>query len=64
MEGFDVLKKMKKLKPGVPVIILTGLGYDKEQIDKALSLGASGYVSKAMPVEQTIAAIKNALARK
>ncbi|MCX5715803.1 MAG: response regulator [Candidatus Omnitrophica bacterium] len=64
MKGFDVLKNMKALKPKVPVVILTGLGYDKEQVDEALKLGASGYVGKAMPVEQTISAIKNVLAKK
>lgn len=64
MDGFEVLKSMKELKPAVPVVILTGMGSDKEHIDMALKLGASGYVSKAMPVKQTISAIRNILIQK
>lgn len=64
MDGFDVLKEMKGLKPAVPVVILTGLGYEKERVEKALKLGASGYISKAMPVKQTISEIKKVLGRK
>lgn len=61
MDGFDVLKKLKELKPAVPVVMLTGLGYEKDQIEKALGLGAVGYVSKDMPVKDVIAKIKAVL---
>ena len=64
VDGFEVLKQMKTLKPGVPVVILTGLGYEKEQVDKAVKLGASGYVGKAMPVGSVISAINRALRQK
>ncbi len=63
MDGFVVLKKLKELKPNVPVVILTCLGYEKDQIEKALGLGAAGYVSKAMPVKSVIAKIKSALGK-
>lgn len=61
MDGFEVLQKMKAIKPEVPVIILTGQGYEKEQIERALKLGASGYVSKAMPVRSVISKIRMVL---
>ena len=61
MKGFDVFKQIKVLKPKAKVIILTGLGYEKEEIDKAVKLGAAGYVGKAMPVKNVIAAINRAL---
>lgn len=61
MDGFEVLKQMKQLKPVVPVVILTGLGYEKDEIDKAVAFGASGYVSKGMPVKTIISKIKSVL---
>ncbi|MDD5449207.1 MAG: response regulator [Candidatus Omnitrophica bacterium] len=64
MDGFEVLKAMKQLKPGVPVVILTGLGYEKDRVDKAVALGASGYVGKAMPVKDVISKIKAVLGKK
>lgn len=61
MDGFEVLRQMKQLKPDVPVVMLTGLGYEKECVDRALALGASGYVGKSMPVKEVISKIKNVL---
>lgn len=64
IDGFEVLAQMKSLKPNVPVIILTGVGYDKEQVNKALKLGASGYIGKAMPIVDTISTIQRVLGKK
>lgn len=61
MDGFSVLKQLKELKPNVPVIMLTCLGYEKDQIEKALESGAAGYVSKAMPVKSVISKIRMVL---
>ena len=63
MDGFSVLKKMKEIKPSVPVIILTGTGYEKEQVAKAVALGASGYIGKVMPIGTIIAKIRSVLPR-
>ncbi len=48
MDGFELLAKLKEgnLVPGAPVIILSNLG-QKEDIERGLSLGASGYIVKA-----------------
>ncbi|MBI4335745.1 MAG: response regulator [Candidatus Omnitrophica bacterium] len=62
-DGYEVLRQMKELKPDVRVIMLTGLGYEKKTVEKALSLGASGYVGKAMPVKTIISKIKDALGK-
>ncbi|NQU74273.1 MAG: response regulator [Candidatus Omnitrophica bacterium] len=64
IDGFEVLKKMKALKPNVPIVILTALGYEKEEVDKALNLGAAGYVGKAMPVISIVSTIKRVLGHK
>lgn len=48
MDGFEFLAAMKerKLSRGATIIVLSNLG-QKEDINKATSLGASGYIVKA-----------------
>lgn len=49
MDGFEVLKEIKKDSPGlkkVPVILLTNLG-QKEEVEKGIKLGADEYIIKA-----------------
>lgn len=48
MDGFEFLAEIKKrhLAPGAVIIVLSNLG-QKEDIDKGVSLGASGYIVKA-----------------
>ena len=64
MNGFEVLKQMKQAKPKVPVIMVTGLGCEKEHVDRALALGADGYVGKAMSAKVIISKIKQLLSKK
>src|SRR3989344_1263360 len=48
IDGFEILSRIKKNNAlvGVPVIILSNLG-QKEDIDRAMSLGATGFMVKA-----------------
>jgi DNA-binding response OmpR family regulator len=48
MNGFDVLKKIKENSKTseIPVIVLSNLG-QKEDVERALSLGAKDYLIKA-----------------
>ncbi|MFA4833708.1 MAG: response regulator [Patescibacteria group bacterium] len=68
VNGFEVLEKIrangnKKIKQ-TPVIMLSNLG-QKEDVDKALSLGANGYLIKAhFTTEEIIEKIKKELAVK
>jgi DNA-binding NtrC family response regulator len=61
--GMDVLKACKKVKPDVPVIMVTG---DKgvEQGVQALKAGAFDYVTKPFKVEDLRGSIARALSRK
>ena len=61
-DGFDVLKKIKSNHPSLPVIILTGLGYDDQTMDTALTLGAEGFLSKGIDVSEIRVAIDRILA--
>ena len=48
MDGFELLEKIKKdnLAPNAMVIILSNLGQDTD-IERAIALGADGYIIKA-----------------
>ena len=48
--GLDLLQLIKESFPNVHVVMLTGLGYNERVWQEAGRLGASGYVSKALPL--------------
>jgi DNA-binding NarL/FixJ family response regulator len=48
MNGLQGLKKMKDTYPEIPVAILSGLA-EKEDVEEAMKLGASGYFPKTLP---------------
>ena len=59
MDGFEVLKNLKKLKcfEQVPVVMLT-TSCRREEIEKAYRLGAVGYVVKSEDFSELIAKLK------
>ena len=62
VQGFAGLALMRGLLPGVAVAIVSSR--DEEPVMRqALSLGARGFVSKASPLDQMVAAIRVLLAR-
>ncbi len=50
MDGHEVLEKMLKMKPDLPVIMLTGHG-DKDSAEQALALGAFDYLAKPCDID-------------
>lgn len=58
LNGFEVLKKIKKMKEtsSIPVIVLTNLGGEKADTDKklALSLGAQEFLVKTFHLPDDI----------
>ena len=54
MDGIEVLSKMKLKKPELPIVMITAYGYDDNLINKALDLGATGYISKNLPLAQIV----------
>jgi CheY-like chemotaxis protein len=54
MDGLETLLILKERKPGLAVVMLTAYGYDDNLISKALELGASGYISKNLPLSQIV----------
>lgn len=61
--GIDLLKEIKSKNPALPVVMVTALGYDDDLVNEALRLGASGYVSKGVPIRELIGAVRNAMTK-
>jgi DNA-binding response OmpR family regulator len=59
--GLDVLKAVKTKFPKLPVVIFTALGYEDDLVNKAISLGAAGYVSKTVALTELIEVVNNIL---
>jgi DNA-binding NtrC family response regulator len=59
MGGLEVLESVKKMYPQVQVIILTGHGSDKEEVE-ARRLGAFDYLQKPVDINDLMARIKKA----
>lgn len=53
MDGFSVYEKIKEINPNAKIYFLTGLD-DKEFKDKANQLGADGYITKPIVLDDVI----------
>jgi len=58
MSGMEALKKMKEASPLLPVIMITGFGYDENLIAKCQEYNCNGYIGKNMPISQIISSFK------
>jgi DNA-binding NarL/FixJ family response regulator len=59
--GLDVLEELKRLRPAMPVVVLTAFP-EADYAVRAFKLGASGYVSKESASDELLAALRKALA--
>lgn len=62
VDGISLISFIREINPTLPVIVFTGVGYDEEQMQAALRAGASGYVSKNLPIEQLYCVLCRVLA--
>lgn len=53
-DGISFLPKLKELYPNVPVVMLTGMGYDNAMIKASLDKGAASYFSKENDLKDLI----------
>lgn len=58
MSGLEVLKNIREIHKDLPVIMITGFGFDDDLITKTKQFGCSGYIGKNMPVAQIISTFK------
>ena len=60
IDGLSVIREAKRLKAGLPVIIITGYSTETAAIE-AVNLGVSGYLTKPFRVPQVLAAAAKAI---
>lgn len=60
-DGLELLGTIKPNHPELPVLMLTGLGFDERFLQKALSQGASGYLTKALSLDHRLREIHRIL---
>ncbi|MFC1708083.1 response regulator [Planctomycetota bacterium] len=61
MSGMEVMRRVGKLAPEVPVILFTGHGSVKSS-EEGLEQGAFAYLAKPIRIEELVATIKEAAA--
>lgn len=60
-DGLDLLGNFKLSHPDVPVIIMTGIGFDEELFREAQDKGAAGFVAKTLPLDQLLMEVHRSL---
>lgn len=60
-EGFSILEAIRERYSQLPIVILTGAGYDEDKLQMAIHAGANGYISKTIPPEELFAALMRAV---
>jgi len=60
MSGEDLLREARRLRPQVPVVICTGFSASMTA-ERAYSLGASGYLSKPLSVNELALQVRRIL---
>ncbi len=60
-DGLAVLALIKNKHPNLCVVMLTGMGIVDDLLQEALQLGADGYVSKILPLEELLFTIRRIL---
>jgi len=63
MDGIEVLRRAKELKPDILVLILTGHG-TIDTANEALELGAAGFIRKPIAIENLADSIDEALEKR
>lgn len=62
LDGMEVLERLRRAKPSIPVIFLTARGEEEDRV-RGLKLGADDYVVKPFGVDELIARVEAVLRR-
>ncbi len=60
--GLDILREVRKVRPTLPVVILTARGKESDRVE-GLTLGADDYVVKPFSVKELLARVEAVLRR-
>ena len=58
--GIDVLRALRKARPGLPVVMITGYGTTESQA-QALEAGAAGFLAKPFEESELLAEVRRVL---
>jgi DNA-binding NarL/FixJ family response regulator len=59
LDGLDALERLRTVRPGLPVVVLTSFG-DEPNVLRALRRGAAGFVLKTCTPEELVRAVRAA----
>jgi DNA-binding NarL/FixJ family response regulator len=60
MTGFELAKRIKTIRPDIPIIICTGYS-DEFEVERAAALGISRMVMKPLGMNELADAVRSAL---
>ncbi len=60
MSGLETLSLLKEIKPGTPVLMITGFD-DPDTLSQVMESGAMGYLSKPFEIQELLDKITHAL---
>ncbi len=60
-DGMAFLETIRAGHPSLPVIMLTGMGFDNELLAEALKKGANGYASKTLSLDHLLMEVRRVL---
>ena len=63
-DGIKLLGAIKKVRPKLPVIMLTSIKSDKQLLQEAMKKGASAFLEKSIPFETLLMEIRRVLHEK
>ncbi|WP_457615811.1 sigma-54-dependent transcriptional regulator [Lutibacter sp.] len=63
MDGVEVLERVKKIKPEIPIVMISGHG-DLDTAVNTMRLGAFDYISKPPDLNRLLNTVRNALEKK
>lgn len=63
MTGFDVLKEVRQGETGkdLPILVVTNVFKDADQIERVKKLGANGYISKELKATEIVERIQRTI---
>ena len=62
VDGISLISYIREIRPSLPIIVFTGVGYEEEKMHGALRAGANGTSAKILPVEQLYCVLSRVLA--
>lgn len=64
LDGFELLSILKKNRPQMPVVVITGCSFDAEVQEKARLKGAAECMNKTTPLDQLVGRVEVLLSQK